>query len=214
LGIAGFAQAVPTTSYKILINNTEVSTVGPSGSGLGDIEVALNTEFDVQIQIKVTDNNFDIGSGPEPFGASQASVSLQETGTGLTPSIQALTADKWKSTSTMPSILRGVVDSGGYDVLYETGHCIGNEASYYNSFGANVWTTVFTGQMKWDGTGTTLSPVPADTDEQLIIKFDGTSAYSAFPDATSAANSVEFLPEPATMGLLAIGGLALLRRRR
>ena len=198
-----------TINYNLLVNGLDQASVGP-----GDVPIDLF--FDITIEVNVPD--VDFGSGMYG-GCLQYSVNLGDSAGALTPEQgiggppDFLPDGFWASSSTAPmSNFKGVVDSGGYDVLGQTGQIPpGDFASNYNTFGAGpgVWSTVGSGRIKWDGTNTTLTLVPGELSAQLVY---GLSGGGENPTATSG-DSVDFIPEPATLAVLSLGLLAALIRR-
>jgi len=208
LGVAAFANAA-TIRYKILINGVDLETVDTTN-------VAVGTEFTVGVQVNVPDVDF----GSDMYGgALQVSFNLGDSANGLTPKQGVLGPPTfapdgfWVSEAVVPMTnYNGAVDSNGYDVFGATATV---PSSTYNAnyatFGAGpgVWSTVVTGTFTWDGTATTLNLVPSDLTYQLLYGMTG----AAYPTA-AIGDSVAFVPEPATMGLLLVGGVAALIRRR
>ena len=119
----------------------------------------------------------------------------------------------WDSSSVAPmSNYKGVVDSQGHDVLGQTGQIpAGDFGTFYNTVGAGpgVYDKVGYGNFTWDGSETTLTLVPGELEAQLIYGYAGAQN----PD-TASGDSVNFIPEPATMSLLVLGGIAALIRRK
>ncbi len=208
-----FAVAVAqagTINYKILVNGVDTDIVN-----LGD--VPIDSFFDITIQVNVPDVDF---GGGYYGGCLQYGINIGDSGSALTPEQGVggpplfLPDGKWKSTSTSPMTnYKGLVDTNGYDVFAQQGAIApGDFGTYYDAFGAgpDIWSTVCTGKIKWNGEGTVLTIVPVALSAQLVY---GLSGGAENPTA-AYGDSVTFVPEPATMSLIGLGGLALLRRRR
>ncbi|MCD6364332.1 MAG: PEP-CTERM sorting domain-containing protein [Planctomycetes bacterium] len=206
----------PTLNYMVKINDQDVASVSPGTAG-----VAVGTPFEVSIWVNVPDVDF---GGGYYGGCLQYSCSLTDSDGKLSPDESVggpptfPPLGTWNSASTPPmSNYKGDIDvtveSVLYDVFGQAGAVTpGDFATYYNEFGAGpgVWSKVGWGDFTWNGEETTLTLIPGALEGMLVY---GMSGGGEFP-VSSTGDAVEFLPEPATMTLLALGGLALIRRRR
>lgn len=212
VGLSTVASA-GTVQYKILVNGQDVDTIPADGGGI----VTPGVEFNVQILALVPDVDF---GGGFLGGLLQYSIDLVESDDALTPTQGVggpplfLPNGSWAGTSVSPLVnYAGTVDAGGADVLGQTGAIPPTSFdANFNTFAAGVWSEVGSGPLTWNGNATVLDLVPGALDAQIIY---GLSAGPENPTAVSG-DSVEFLgiPEPATMSLLALGAVALLRRRK
>jgi len=213
LALGSGAQAA-TLNYKIMINGNDITTV-PAGGG-GGSGVTIGVKFAVDIYVNVPDS--DLGYGYYG-GCLQYACNFTESDDALVaeealgPPPGFLPTGDWKSTSVVPMAnYKGEVDNSGYLVYGQAGAIPpGDFGDNYATFGAGagVWSKVGSGNMTWDGDATVLTLTPGDLDAQLVYGLEG----GEYPTAVSG-DTVTFLPEPATMTLLALGGLALIRRRR
>lgn len=213
VGLSTVASA-GTVQYKILVNGQDVDTIPADGGGI----VTPGVEFNVQILALVPDVDF---GGGFLGGLLQYSIDLVESDDALAPTPNWIpvpppghAGDSWAGTSVAPLVnYAGTVNAGGADVLGQTGAIPPTSFdTNFNTFAAGVWSEVGSGPMTWNGNATVLDLVPGALDAQIIY---GDSAGPEKPTAATG-DSVEFLgiPEPATMSLLALGAVALLRRRK
>jgi hypothetical protein len=217
LGLVSMAGAA-NIEYRVLINGADLEIVT-------EAEVAAGVEFMVQIQVLVTENDLFGEQG----GVLQYSADLDEQDLGvdaLTPTRNWIPfpppgdfGDSWASTSVLPMTnyagsVDAIVGLVTVDVLGQTGAIApGDFVANYNTFGSGGWSTGGAGPKTRDGTGTTLVLSPGSADSQLVYSTDGT-VFGAFAPDSSSGDSVLFVPEPASMSLLVIGGVAALIRRK
>lgn len=198
-----------TINYKILVDNADVDTINP-----GDIPVG--SLVDIKVLVNVPDS--DLGGGyyggclqySFSFGDSADGLEFEEAYSGPPPGTPTGT---WKSTSVAPMAnTKGLLNTLGYDVLAQTGAIApGDFGDNWDTFGAGsgVWSEVCSGKFTWSGAATTLTLVPYELTGQLVWG----SAGAEYPTASNG-DEVNFVPEPATLTLLAFGGLALIRRKK
>ena len=211
LGLVTAADAA-TINYMVKINGADLTVVTTA-------EVTVGVAFSVEIYANCPD--VDFGMTPPMYGGVlQYSVDIDDSAGGLEP--EDLTGGPppffppdtlWDSVSTAPMTnYGGVVNSQGMDVLGQTGAIAPSAfAANYATFGAGpgVYSLVGSGNFTWDGSVTTLSLLPGEDAAQLVYGLSG-----AEPPTVTNGDSVDFVPEPATMSLLVLGGIAALIRRR
>lgn len=209
LGLVTVADAA-TLTYMVKINGADLEEVTP-------VEVAPGATFSVEIYANCPDVDF---GGGLYGGVLQYSVDLDDSAGGLEPvdvtggPPPTFPPDGlWDSVSTTPMTnYGGPVNSQGHDVLGQTG-AIAPSAfdSNYATFGAGpgVFSLVGSGDFVWDGSATTLTLVPGELAAQLVYGLVG-----AENPTVTGGDSVDFVPEPATMSLLVLGGIAALIRRK
>ena len=102
-----------------------------------------------------------------------------------------------------------------FDPAWTTGAGAGNPMA--QAFGACIWEIVYETDPVWDVTsgagfsGAIALPALANS---WLAELDGTGPH-AFVFATSSVDGQDYaVPEPATIGILGLGALALLRKRR
>jgi hypothetical protein len=222
VGVAAAAQAA-TINYKMLVNGRDVSEVSAGTAG-----VQPGVPFALSIQVNTPDDWVD--SLQEYGGVIQADFSLADsTGTpgSLLPELKPssppfpLGHREWNSTTNSPWMhYRGWLNTGRdalYDVYQECDYLTGDMiADYHASFGAGpgVWSTVVQGDFTWDGTPATLTLQPFSLSGQLVFTYESeTQRYTAIYPTAANGDVITFMPEPATLSLLAMGALAALRRR-
>jgi hypothetical protein len=207
LGLTGIAGAA-TINYRILIDGKDVDVVNP-----GDIDIGV--PFVVTVEANVPD------SEPWPgidTGLLQYSVNIADTGDALAATRNWIPfpppgafGTSWDSSSVLPlTNYAGAADADGYDVLGQTGAIApGDFDANAQTFGAATWSEVGSGEFSWTGGLTDMVLTPGDFSSMLIYGVAG-----AEPPTASNGDTVQFIPEPATMSLLGLGAVALIRRKK
>lgn len=208
VGLVSTASAY-TINYQVLVNGLDLAVVTPAEVTPGQITVAVLANCP----------DADFGGGMYG-GVLQYSVDLAESAAALEPDQGPGPPPlfppngMWDSASVAPlTNYAGPVNVGGMEVLGQTG-AIAPSAFDVNfaTFGAGpgVYSEVGSGTFVWDGGATILDLLPGELTAMLVY------GVVAGPESPTAAfgDSVEFIPEPATMSLLVLGALGLIRRKK
>ena len=222
VGLVGLFLAGPATGatieYRILVDGVHAV----------QHEVLPDSWHEVTIEGRCVDND---PIGGYPGGILQYCVSFEDS-TGIVglldadekmggPPFNPVPSGQWDSWSAPPMTnYNGDVDVSppGYDVLGQAGAVPPTAfEDEWNTIGANVWTVLGGGMylMGIDGEycmSAVLTLIPCELAGQLI--WDPGLWAPRNPDgAVGDETIIHVYPEPATLSLLALGALGLIRRR-
>ena len=227
-----------TTNIRMVAsdNGTNFWTTGTGGNNIGTRYTTLGGTASTQLHTALPTNvrTVNIFNGQLYVGAQSTNAGVYTVGTGLpTTSGQALTILPGFPAGTTPSYYdfafgdastlyvaddRTVATGGGLSKWVLSG---GTWGLSYTLGSANGLTAGLRGlTLTKDGSGNNvLYATSADTLTKLVAVTD-TGSGSMFTTIVTAATNTAFrgveivtIPEPATLALMALGGLALLRRR-
>lgn len=224
-GLASLSQAAVVT-YTLSLNDNGKGVVTPGSYaiyasdsagdnfGLASILVDISGETTVTNRLPsatYSDSNGDINGGngiPSGFTFARSGISVTDfIGGGVDSSV------------TMTYFVMGFGQTGGnlgvIPPTLDTKSSVQPAASFAGTSGVYwaplvVATGTFTDAPVWGG-GSTASIYTQDVSG---IVTNGAGATPSQQDATVVVRTVDLVPEPASLGVLALGGLALLARRR
>ena len=209
------AQAAPIEPYR-LVFITSTNGTGPDGTGPGSPEGWTIAEFNAHVQGLADAAGIGIGSGVGDGNTDWFCI-------GSTADVDAR-----DNTGTNPNVSVGVAI---YNLVNDSLVAIDN-ADLWDGTAVNTINYDETGALKshWPFTGTGPDGTQATANYGPLGQVGGNVAqgqsgvagnwihrtWTGDPPGTALPLYAmsEIIPEPATMSLLALGGLALLRRRR
>lgn len=201
------AQSVQaaTVEYRVLVNNVEGS------SHL----LQPNSTNTLTIQARVTNNTVaDLGAtgGLKSFG-----INLDQPGTvlGFTP--RPASPSNWNSTinASYATRFRGTLGTNGAqigDVLSIAGANAGEVDEITGTIAADTFETLASGPFTIGASGSTTLTI--DTQDVAFVTGFETSVVQTAANIPNIALSIGVVPEPTSLALVALGGLAMLRRKK